>query len=154
MNQRTNFFNKLASAFNGIETILVVAAAISFFLTCREITAALYGVYASLGLLALLYFLMSLRRFEGKVAGIRIAIRKVVFFAYVLSTITLLSSFTFDDTLQTGKMILPCLIFLGVSIILLCLWRFKLKETAGFFAHIIRCLVFALILGWLYLCFN
>jgi len=151
MNKKTTDW--VGKHFETLETIFIVGLSASLFVMYKEIAQAIYGCYAFLGLLAALYMLMSLRPFETKVAGIRIAIRRVVYISYVLSTLCIMPVLDFDPEVDTKTLVIASLCFLGVAVILLLLKRFKMNEPAGFWSNIVRCLLFSGILTWILMMF-
>lgn len=151
MNKKTTDW--IAKYFEALETIFILGLSVSLFLMYQEIFSALYGAYAFLGLLAVLYMMMSLRPFDTKVAGIRIVIRRVVYISYVLGTLSIMPVLSFDPEVDVKSLVIATLCFLGVSAILLMLKRFKMKEPAGFVSNLLRCLIFAGILSWILIMF-
>ncbi len=151
MNKKTTDW--VGKHFETLETIFILGLSVSLFLMYREIVQAMYACYGFLILLAMLYMLMSLRPFETKVAGIRIAIRKVVYISYVLGTLSIMPVLQFDPEVDAKTLVIAALCFLAVSMVLLMLKRFKMKETAGFASNMIRCLIFTAILLWLLMIF-
>lgn len=146
-----NISEFVAKYFNLLETlVLLIVTTCLVVLTC-EVAKAIYGVWISLGLLAFLYFLMMMRRFdsEKKVAGIRIVIRRVVYSSYMLSTLAFLSALTFNADVDSRGLAIASLCFLAVAVVLLLLKRFKMKEKPEFVSNIIRCSVFAIVMVWL-----
>jgi len=135
--------------FDILETILILVFLASTILMINTIPYSLKCIQGSLILLALLYFIMALRPFEGKVAGLRIVVRRVVYISFVLGCLTTMSVFSFDENVDVHKLIIATLIFLAVSIVALLLLRFKMKvkeRTTGLF---VRCGIFSAVLLWL-----
>ena len=135
--------------FDILETILILVFLASTILMINTIPYSLKCIQGSLILLALLYFIMALRPFEGKVAGLRIVVRRVVYISFVLGCLTTMSVFSFDENVDVHKLIIATLIFLAVSIVALLLLRFKMKvkeRTTGLF---VRCGIFTAVLLWL-----
>ncbi len=135
--------------FDLLETIFILILLASSIVTMNEVSYALYGVWGSLALLALLYFLMSLRPFEGKVAGVRIICRRVVYITYALGCLTVMSVFQFDGDIDSHRLIIATLCFVGVSIVALLLLRYKMNVKQQVFGLLLRCFIFAAILAWL-----
>ncbi len=148
------FSEFVAKYFNHFETLFVLSLTASLFMMYLEFSKAIYGVWVSLGLLALLYFVMQLRKFETKVAGIRIVMRRVVYLSYTFSTLAFMSALTFDDTVDTKSLSIFSLCLLGVSIVLLLLRRFKMNEKQEFFSNMLRCIVFGVLQVWLLMMFS
>ena len=135
--------------FDILETILILVFLASTILMINTVPYSLKCIQGSLILLALLYFIMALRPFEGKVAGLRIVVRRVVYISFVLGCLTTMSVFSFDENVDVHKLIIATLIFLAVSIVALLLLRFKMKvkeRTTGLF---VRCGIFSAVLLWL-----
>lgn len=151
---RNKFFDFFAKYFDAFETLFIVCLTVSLYLLYQVTPYSQYGVYASLGLLAFLYWVMGIRPFTEKVAGIRIAIRRIVYIAYLLSSLSFLASLRFDNEVDPLPLIIASLSFLGVAVLLLLIKRFKLGEKTKFVSHIIRCVIFTTILVWLLVMFN
>ena len=135
--------------FDILETVLILVLLASSILMINTISYSLICIQGSLILLALLYFLMALRPFEGKVAGLRIVVRRVVYISFVLGCLTTMSVFSFDEEVDVHKLIIATLVFLGLSFVSLFLLRFKMKvkeRTVGLF---VRCIIFTVVLLWL-----
>lgn len=135
--------------FDILETVLILVFLASSILMMNTITFSLRCIQGSLILLALLYFLMALRPFEGKVAGIRIFTRRVVYISFVLGCLTAMSVFSFDEEVDVHKLIIATLVFLGLSFVALLLLRFKMnikERTTGLF---VRCGIFTAVMLWL-----
>lgn len=141
----------VAKYFSMLETLFILALTTCLLMFTFGLTKAIYGVWTSLGLMALLYFLMMLRPFDKdkRVAGIRIAIRRVVYMSYIFSTLTFLSALRFNDDVDSKGLAITSLCFLGVAVVLLLLKRFKMNEKPEFAPNIIRCSVFAIVMVWL-----
>ncbi|MBQ1697142.1 MAG: hypothetical protein II075_04595 [Bacteroidales bacterium] len=135
--------------FDVLETVFILMFLASSIVMMNEISYALYGIWASLTLLAILYFLMSLRPFEEKVAGLRIIIRRVVYISYALGCLTVLSVFQFDGDMDSHKLIIATLAFIGVSVVALLLLRYKMNVKNQVFGLLFRCGIFAAVLAWL-----
>jgi hypothetical protein len=108
-------------------------------------------IQGSLILLALLYFLMALRPFEGKVAGLKIVVRRVVYISFVLGCLTTMSVFSFDEEVDVHKLIIATLVFLGLSFVALLLLRFKMKDKERTIGLFVRCAIFTAVLIWLWM---
>jgi len=93
--------------------------------------------------------LMALRPFEGKVAGLKIVVRRVVYISFVLGCLTTMSVFSFDEEVDIHKLIIATLVFLGLSFVALLLLRFKMKVKTQFFGLMLRCTIFTAVLLWL-----
>ena len=135
--------------FDILETVFILVFLASSILMMNTITFSLRCIQGSLILLALLYFLMALRPFEGKVAGIRIFTRRVVYISFVLGCLTAMSVFSFDEEVDVHKLIIATLVFLGLSFVALLLLRFKMnikERTTGLF---VRCGIFTAVMLWL-----
>lgn len=135
--------------FDILETVLILVFLASSILMMNTVTFSLRCIQGSLILLALLYFLMALRPFEGKVAGIRIFTRRVVYISFVLGCLTAMSVFSFDEEVDVHKLIIATLVFLGLSFVALLLLRFKMnikERTTGLF---VRCGIFTAVMLWL-----
>lgn len=150
---RNKFFDFITRYFDAFESLFIILLSVSLLLLVNVIHYSQYYVYASLGLLALLYWLMAMRPFEKKVAGIRIVIRRVVYVAYLLSSLSILASLKFDYEVKPVPMITASLVFLAVSAVLLLVKKYKMKESQKTGAHLVRSSVFAVILVWLLLMF-
>ena len=148
---RSKIFKFVEDKFDVLETVFILALLASAIVMMNEISYALYGIWGSLSLLALLYFLMSLRPFEEKkVAGLRIIIRRVVYISYAFGCMTVLSVFQFDGEINSHKLILFTLAFIGVSVVALLLLRFKMNVKKQVFGLLLRCAIFAAVLTWLW----
>ena len=135
--------------FDILETVLILVFLASSILMMNTIPYSLRCIQGSLILLALLYFLMALRPFEGKVAGLRIVVRRVVYISFVLGCLTTMSVFSFDENVDVHKLIIATLVFLGLSFVALLLLRFKMnikERTTGLF---VRCGIFTAVMLWL-----
>ena len=146
---RTKFFDNITKYFDFFETLFILALSVSLLLLTKTVAYSQYAVYASLGCLTLLYWLMAIRPFEKKVAGIRIAIRRIVFVAYLLSCLAILASLKFDYEVNPKPLITASLAFLGVAAVLLLVKKYKMKEPEKITANLLRCVIFAVILVWL-----
>ena len=125
--------------FDILETILILVFLVSTILMINTIPYSIKCIQGSLILLALLYFLMALRPFEGKVAGLKIVVRRVVYISFVLGCLTTMSVFSFDD------------VFLGLSFVALLLLRFKMKVKERTIGLFVRCAIFTAVLIWLWM---
>lgn len=139
--------------FDILETVLILVLLASSILMMNTITYSLRCIQGSLILLALLYFLMALRPFEGKVAGLRIVVRRVVYISFVLGCLTTMSVFSFDEDVDVHKLIIATLVFLGLSFVSLLLLRFKMKIKERTFGLFLRCAIFTVVLVWLWMMF-
>ena len=151
--RKSQLISFVEDKFDLLETIFILALLASAILMMNTISYSLYGIQGSLILLALLYFLMALRPFEGKVAGLRIVVRRVVYISFVLGCLTTMSVFSFDENVDVHKLIIATLVFLAVSFVALLLLRFKMnvkERTMGLF---VRCGIFTAVLLWLLLMF-
>lgn len=151
--RKSQLISFVEDKFDILETIFILALLASAILMMNTISYSLYGIQGSLILLALLYFLMALRPFEGKVAGLRIVVRRVVYISFVLGCLTTMSVFSFDENVDVHKLIIATLVFLAVSFVALLLLRFKMnvkERTMGLF---VRCGIFTAVLLWLLLMF-
>ena len=151
--RKSQLISFVEDKFDILETIFILALLVSAILMMNTISYSLYGIQGSLILLALLYFLMALRPFEGKVAGLRIVVRRVVYISFVLGCLTTMSVFSFDENVDVHKLIIATLVFLAVSFVALLLLRFKMnvkERTMGLF---VRCGIFTAVLLWLLLMF-
>ncbi|MBQ5452338.1 MAG: hypothetical protein IIU03_06880 [Bacteroidales bacterium] len=146
---RNKLFNFLTKYFDALESLFIVFLAVSLFLMVKEVRYSYYCVYAGLGLLAFLYWLMAIRPFEKQVAGIRIAIRRVVYVAYLLGCLSMLAVLRFDYEVDPVPLVIATLVFLALAVILLLIKKYKMKEPKKVTANIIRCIIFAVILIWL-----
>lgn len=146
---RNQLFKWVEEKFDILETIFILLLLASAAILMKEVSYALYGVQASLVLLAVLYFLMSMRPFAEKVAGIRIIIRRVVYISYALGCLTVLSVFQFDGEMDSHKLIIATLSFIGVSVVSLLLLKYKMKANDQIFGLLLRCVIFTVILIWL-----
>lgn len=146
---RSKIFKFVEEKFDILETVFILILLTSSIVMMNEITFALYGIWGSLTLLALLYFLMSLRPFEEKVAGLRIVIRRVVYITYALGCLTVLSVFQFDGDINSHRLIIATLCFIGVSVVALLLLRYKMNVKKQVFGLLLRCGIFAAVLAWL-----
>jgi hypothetical protein len=146
---RNQLFKWVEEKFDILETIFILLLLASAAILMKEVSYALYGVQASLVLLAVLYFLMSMRPFAEKVAGIRIIIRRVVYISFALGCLTVLSVFQFDGEMDSHKLIIATLSFIGVSVVSLLLLKYKMKANDQIFGLFLRCVIFTLILIWL-----
>jgi hypothetical protein len=146
---RTTIFKFVEDKFDILETVVILSLLASSVLMMNEISYSLYGIQGSLILLALLYFLMALRPFKDRVAGLRIVVRRVVYVSFVLGCLTAMSVFRFDGDIDVHKLIIATLVFLGVSYIALLLLRFKMKVKTQFFGLMLRCTIFTAVLLWL-----
>ncbi|MBR3713194.1 MAG: hypothetical protein IKP73_09495 [Bacteroidales bacterium] len=146
---RSKIFKFVEEKFDILETVFILILLASSIVMMNEITFALYGIWGSLTLLALLYFLMSLRPFEEKVAGLRIVIRRVVYITYALGCLTVLSVFQFDGDINSHRLIIATLCFIGVSVVALLLLRYKMNVKKQVFGLLLRCGIFAAVLAWL-----
>jgi len=148
------FSDFLTKYFDAFESLFIIFLSVSLLLLVNTVKYSQYCVYFSLIALSLLYYLMAVRPFEKKVAGIRIVIRRVVYIAYLLSCLSILSSLRFDYSVDPEPLIIASIVFLGISVVLLLIKRFKMQEPKKTLAHIFRCIIFAVILVWLRLMFN
>ena len=146
---KTKLLKFVEEKFDILETVFILILLASAIVMMNEISYALYGIWASLTLLTLLYFLMSLRPFEGKVAGLRIIIRRVVYISYALGCLTVLSVFQFDGNVDSHRLIVATLSFIGISVVALLLLRYKMKVKNQVFGLMLRCIIFAAVLVWL-----
>ncbi|MBO4771531.1 MAG: hypothetical protein J5595_03210 [Bacteroidales bacterium] len=149
--RKSQLISFVEDKFDILETIFILALLVSAILMMNTISYSLYGIQGSLILLALLYFLMALRPFEGKVAGLRIVVRRVVYISFVLGCLTTMSVFSFDEGVDVHKLIIATLVFLAISIVALLLLRFKMnvkERTMGLF---VRCGIFTAVLLWLWM---
>ena len=137
--------------FDILETVLILVLLASSILMMNTITYSLRCIQGSLILLALLYFLMALRPFEGKVAGLRNVVRRVVYISFVLGCLTTMSVFSFDENVDVHKLIIATLVFLGLSFVSLLLLRFKMKIKERTFGLFLRCAIFTAVLVWLWM---
>ena len=147
--RKSQLISFVEDKFDILETVFILTLCVSAILMMNTITYSLYGIQGSLILLALLYFLMALRPFEGKVAGLRIVVRRVVYISFVLGCLTTMSVFSFDESVDVHKLIIATLVFLGLSFVALLLLRFKMnvkERTMGLF---VRCGIFTAVLLWL-----
>ena len=135
--------------FDILETILILVFLVSTILMINTIPYSITCIQGSLILLALLYFLMALRPFEGKVAGLKIVVRRVVYISFVLGCLTTMSVFSFDEEVDVHKLIIATLAFLGVSFVALLLLRYKMNVKERTFGLFLRCGIFAAVLTWL-----
>lgn len=135
--------------FDVLETIFILLLLTSSIVMLNEISYGLYGIWGSLILLAVLYFLMAIRPFEGKVAFIRIITRRVVFISYVFGCLSILAVFQLDGEINIHQLIIASLCFIAVSIAALLLMRFKMNVKKQVFGLILRCVILAAILVWL-----
>ena len=146
---RTNFFEFITKYFDFFETLFILVLSVSLLLLTKTVAYSQYAVYASLGCLTLLYWLMAIRPFDKKVAGIRIAIRRIVFVAYLMSCLAILASLRFDYEVEPNPLIITSLVFLALAVVLLLVKKYKMKEPEKITANILRCGIFSVILGWL-----
>ena len=130
--------------FDILETILILVFLVSTILMINTIPYSIKCIQGSLILLALLYFLMALRPFEGKV-------RRVVYISFVLGCLTTMSVFSFDDEVDVHKLIIATLVFLGLSFVALLLLRFKMKVKERTIGLFVRCAIFTAVLMWLWM---
>ena len=144
-----NLSNFVAKYLSFLETLLIVSTTVSMYLLYQVVTNSQYAVWISLGLLAAVYWLMAMRPFETKVAGIRIAIRRLVYLAYTFGALSIMAALSFNDEVNAKPLEIATLAFLGVSVVLLVIKRVKLKEPEKFFEHLIRCFCFAIVITWL-----
>ncbi len=146
---RTQIFKFVEEKFDILETIFILILLASSILMMNEMSYSLYGIQGSLILLAILYFLMALRPFKEKVAGLRIVVRRVVYMSYVLGCLTAMSVFRFDGDVDVHKLIVATLCFFGVSFAALLLLRFKMNVKKQFLGLMLRCAIFTAVLVWL-----
>ena len=132
--------------FDILETILILVFLVSTLLMINTIPYSIKCIQGSLILLALLYFLMALRPFEGKVAGLKIVVRRVVYISFVLGCLTTMSVFSFDEEVDVHKLIIATLVFLGLSFVALLLLRFKMKVKERTIGLFVRCAIFTAVL--------
>ena len=144
----------VAKYFNLFETLFVLSLTVSLFLMTMEFSKAIYGVWISLGLLALMYFIMNLRRFETPVPGIMVALRRIVYLAYTFSTLSLMSALSFDDYVDTRMLSIFSLVLLGITVALMLLKKFKMHNDSEFFSTMLRCAVFGTLQIWLLMMFT
>ena len=137
--------------FDILETILILVFLVSTILMMNTIPYSIKCIQGSLILLALLYFLMALRPFEGKVAGLKIVVRRVVYISFVLGCLTTMSVFSFDEEVDVHKLIIATLVFLGLSFVALLLLRFKMKVKERTIGLFVRCAIFTAVLMWLWM---
>ena len=130
--------------FDILETVLILVLLASSILMMNTITYSLRCIQGSLILLAL-------RPFEGKVAGLRIVVRRVVYISFVLGCLTTMSVFSFDENVDVHKLIIATLVFLGLSFVSLLLLRFKMKIKERTFGLFLRCAIFTVVLVWLWM---
>ncbi len=146
---RTKLFSFVTKYFDALESLFIVVLSVSLVFMIRTTPNSHYFVYASLGCLSLLYWLMGIRPFEKKVAGIRIVTRRIVFIAYLLSCLSIMASLRFDGEVNPMPVIIASLVFLALAVGLLILKKRKLKEQDRITSFIVRSIIFAAVLGWL-----
>lgn len=146
MTEKKSFSNFIDKRFDLFETIFVIMVAISLFLLTQMIKYSAFITMGSLALLAILYWAMTLKPADKQMLFVSYT-KKIIFLTYCISCIAIITKINLDENYSNYALvgILMCV----ANIILTIIHKTKYNENKKFVGHIIRSLIFALVLWFL-----
>lgn len=146
MTEKKSFSNFVEKRFDLLETIFVIMVSVSLFLLTQMIKYSAYITMGSLALLAILYWAMTLKPADRQMLFVSYT-RKLIFLSYCISCVAIITKINLDENYTNYAYI--ALAMCAANIILTIIHKTKYNQEKKFKAHIIRSLIFALVLWFL-----